>query len=234
MENLHTSTQLEADAEVDYNKNTPGRHCELRIGCVDCLAVSYCLWSPSTNKCLDKAKLLPTDDAIATCDPVICAEHAKIDKRQTDVHEVELVNLNNDRLVTSEAEETNSPEIKPVLSPYFQSLLPQSNEADVVVAKGTVFVNDNSPSLLINGEDPIPPPSLPRVEVTACIHCSSLQNANPNFVAPEYQNLLGSQGLPAPIIVNGIHYQLPAGKTSGIAEPVPIINGVHPYFHVQP
>jgi len=226
-----TTTEVE---DPNAPKGTPGRHCDLRADCVDCLAVSYCLWSPSTNKCLDKAKLQPTDDVIATCDPVVCAEHAKRDTRKSEVHEVELVNLNNDKVVTAQADEVRSPPPPPTLPGVVLFPPKPTNEAEVVIAKGTVFVSDNSPSVLINGEPPLPVNPAPQVQVTACINCASLRNANPAFVAPEYQNLLGATGLPAPIVVNGVHYQLPAGQTSGIAQPVPIKDGVHPYFHVQP
>jgi len=56
-------------------KKTPGRHCRLREGCADCLALSYCVWSPSTSKCLDKHKATRKDDVVSTCDPVVCAKH---------------------------------------------------------------------------------------------------------------------------------------------------------------
>jgi len=61
------------DATPAPPKKTPGRHCEQRTDCGECLALSYCVWSPSKSTCIDKTKAKRRDRVVTTCDPVVCA-----------------------------------------------------------------------------------------------------------------------------------------------------------------
>jgi len=94
-------------------KGTPGRHCDLRSHCEDCLAVSYCLWSPSRATCVDKSKATPKDDAIATCDPDVCAAHGGKNKY---IRRHKPKDTRKGKVVTVSVQSKNSLSGKPVIA----------------------------------------------------------------------------------------------------------------------
>jgi len=143
-------------------KRTPGRHCRMRSGCADCLAINYCVWSPSTSKCLDKHKATLADDVVHTCDPDVCAKHggkkAK-DLRPADHVAADIANSRGKRVIADAVAVESLPKAKDYKPIRHMSRSGNgrtySEDAHVVIKPGSrkyLFTSDNNHGPIIRGE----------------------------------------------------------------------------------